>query len=83
MKFKKNMDVDGFVPDMSDETTVSEVVYQVTLTTSPGLGRFEASLTYSIKLDTFSVKVCFSSIYLFTYLFLYYIEGSTLKAKTN
>lgn len=58
LKFKKNMDVDGFVPDLSDEMSVSEVVYQVTLTTTPGQARFEASLTYSIKLDTFSVKVC-------------------------
>ena len=46
------------MPDLTDETSVSEVVYQVTVTTSPGLARFEASLTYSIKLDTFSVKVC-------------------------
>ena len=51
------MDVDGFLPDLTDETSVSEVVYQVTVTTSPGLARFEASLTYTIKLDTFSVKV--------------------------
>ncbi|KAG0717944.1 hypothetical protein GWK47_007913 [Chionoecetes opilio] len=57
LKFKKNMDVDGFLPDLTDETSVSEVVYQVTLTTSPGLARYEASLTYSIKLDTFSVKM--------------------------
>lgn len=57
LRFKKNMDVDGFLPDLTDGTAVSEVVYQVTLTASPGLGRFEASLTYSIKLDTFSVKM--------------------------
>lgn len=57
LRFKKNRDMDGFMPDLTDETSVSEVVYQVTVTTSPGLGRFEASLTYSIKLDTFSVKM--------------------------
>lgn len=65
LKFKKNRDMDGFMPDLTDETSVSEVVYQVTVTTSPGLGRFEASLTYSIKLDTFSVKVRLSLTFIY------------------
>ncbi|XP_053645595.1 uncharacterized protein [Cherax quadricarinatus] len=57
LTYKKNADVDGFVPDLTDETEVSEVVYQVHLHTSPGHAHFEASLSYNIRLDTFSVKM--------------------------
>lgn len=57
LNFKKNADVDGFVPDMTDQTSVSEVMYQVTIVTLPGQARYEASLTYSMKQDTFSLKV--------------------------
>lgn len=57
LNFKKNADVDGFVPDMTDQTSVSVVMYQVTVVTLPGEARYEASLTYSLKQDTFSLKV--------------------------
>ncbi|XP_069997397.1 uncharacterized protein [Penaeus vannamei] len=57
LSYKRNADVDGFVPDLSDSTAVSEIGYQVHIETSPGQAHFEASLTYSIRLDTFSVKI--------------------------
>ncbi|KAK3867547.1 hypothetical protein Pcinc_027003 [Petrolisthes cinctipes] len=57
LNFKKNADVDGFVPDLTDQTSVSEVMYQVTVVTTPGQARYEASLTYSMKQDTFSLKL--------------------------
>ncbi|XP_042204483.1 uncharacterized protein LOC121854141 isoform X2 [Homarus americanus] len=57
LSFKKNADVDGFVPDMTDETQVTEVVYQVHVLTVPGQAHFEASLSYNIRQDTFSVKI--------------------------
>ncbi|CAL4075692.1 unnamed protein product, partial [Meganyctiphanes norvegica] len=57
LSYKRNADVDGFVPDLSDSTAVSEVVYQVHIVTTPGNAHFEASLTYNIRLDTFSLKM--------------------------
>nr|XP_045613859.1 uncharacterized protein LOC123767856 [Procambarus clarkii] len=57
MSYKKNADTDGFVPDLTDETAVSEVVYQVHLHTAPGHAHYEASLAYNIRLDTFSLKI--------------------------
>ncbi|XP_069166443.1 uncharacterized protein [Procambarus clarkii] len=57
LAYKKNADTDGFVPDLTDETAVSEVVYQVHLHTAPGHAHYEASLAYNIRLDTFSLKI--------------------------
>ena len=57
LSYKRNADVDGFVPDLSDSTAVSEVVYQVHIVTNPGKAHFEASLKYNIRLNTFSLKV--------------------------
>ena len=56
--------MDGFVPDLSDSTAVSEIVFQVHIQTFPGHSQFEASLTYSIRQDTFSVKVSFVYFFL-------------------
>ncbi|XP_071512976.1 uncharacterized protein [Panulirus ornatus] len=57
LTYKKNADVDGFVPDLTDETAVSEVVYQIHVQTTPGHAQFEATLSYSIRKDTFSIKM--------------------------
>ncbi|XP_064086260.1 uncharacterized protein LOC135201342 isoform X1 [Macrobrachium nipponense] len=57
LSYKHSADMDGFVPDLSDSTAVSEVVFQVHIQTIPGHSQFEASLTYSIRQDTFSAKI--------------------------
>lgn len=57
MAFKQNADVDGFVPNLKDQTPVTEEVYEVHVVTSPGEAHYEAALTYSVRQDTFSVRV--------------------------
>ena len=57
MSFKQNADVDGFIPNMKAVTPVTEEVYEVHIITEPGDAHYEAALTYSVKQDTFSVKV--------------------------
>ncbi|XP_076069512.1 uncharacterized protein LOC143041483 isoform X2 [Oratosquilla oratoria] len=57
LSFKKNADIDGFVPDMSGETNITQEVYQLQITTNPGEAHFEASLTYNLHQDSFSVKI--------------------------
>uniref|UniRef100_T1IUT3 DUF229 domain-containing protein n=1 Tax=Strigamia maritima TaxID=126957 RepID=T1IUT3_STRMM len=56
LQFKKNADYDGFVADMSDQTTVSIELYQVQIHTQPGEGHFEASLKYDVTTKTFSIR---------------------------
>ncbi|KAF2369009.1 Protein of unknown function DUF229 [Trinorchestia longiramus] len=57
MAFKQNADMDGFVPNLEAQTPVTEEVYEVHISTSPGGAQYEASLTYSIKHNTFSVRM--------------------------
>ncbi|XP_071034753.1 uncharacterized protein [Parasteatoda tepidariorum] len=56
LKFKKNADKDGFVGEFSDDTKLTEVVYQVQLRASPSNGIFEASLMHSKTKNLFSIK---------------------------
>lgn len=46
MKYKKAKDTDGFVPDLSDQTSVSREIYQIRFHTSPGEAHYEASVTH-------------------------------------
>jgi hypothetical protein len=57
MSFKQNADMDGFVPNLEARTPVTEEVYEVHIVTKPGGAQYDASLTYSIRQDTFSVRV--------------------------
>ena len=56
LKFKKSSDHDGYTPDLSDTMTVSDVIYQVTITTVPGHAQFEGTVTHTISGNKFSVK---------------------------
>ncbi|XP_046393136.1 uncharacterized protein LOC124161034 [Ischnura elegans] len=57
LHFRKNADTDGFVPDLSAQTEVTQEIYQVKVETQPGAGRFEASLQYDVRENSFTVKV--------------------------
>ena len=56
LRFKKSGDHDGFKADMSDNTQLSEILYQVTVRTSPGNGLFEATIKYKIKEKTYEAN---------------------------
>ena len=57
MSFKQSADIDGFIPDMEAKTPLSEETYELHLETSPGSAKYEATLTYSIRKDTFTTRV--------------------------
>ncbi|XP_014245819.1 uncharacterized protein LOC106664528 isoform X2 [Cimex lectularius] len=56
-KFHSSADKDGFVPNMSADTPVTIVMYQLKLTTLPGRGIFEMSLTHDISQDEFKFRI--------------------------
>lgn len=53
LQFKKTADYDGFVPDLSDRTTVDYELYQVKVYVEPGGGHFEASLKHDLNTQRF------------------------------
>ncbi len=53
LKFLKSSDLDGRMADLSDDMTASEMFYQITLTTTPNDGRYEATVKYVPKTDSF------------------------------
>lgn len=57
MQFKKNADMDGFIPDMSGRTEVTQDIYQIKVQTDPGGGLYEASLKHNFKDGSFFVRV--------------------------
>ena len=57
LKFKQTMDSDGRTADFSDNTKVTEVLYQVTVTVKPSMARYEATVKYSPGGETFRTNV--------------------------
>ena len=57
VKFRRSADPDGLVPDMSDQTFVGTILYQVWFFTAPSMAYFEATVTFDIKSKTFSNNV--------------------------
>ncbi|RWS30611.1 hypothetical protein B4U80_03084 [Leptotrombidium deliense] len=55
LSFKQSKDHDGFVPDLTADTKVSDIVYQLQLVTSPSQGIYEATLQYNTALKSFKV----------------------------
>lgn len=55
LKFKKTNDADGFNADLSDDTAVNKIIYQVWVYTSPGNGLFEVTLTFDSGSKAFTV----------------------------
>lgn len=56
LKFKQSADFDGRLPDLSDDMVLSEVYYQVSISTSPGHAHYEATVKYMVKEDKFLVS---------------------------
>ena len=56
LKFKRSLDRDGRVADLTDNMAAYEVFYQVTIVTQPGGAMFEATIRYKEKDNTFLVN---------------------------
>ncbi|CAL1293248.1 unnamed protein product [Larinioides sclopetarius] len=56
LKFRKNADKDGFVGEFSDNTQLTEILYQVQLRAYPSDGVYEASVKHDTIKKTFIVK---------------------------
>lgn len=56
-RFKSSRDSDGFVPDLSADTQITKVTYQVKVLASPGGAIFEASLSYDLSQEEYSFKI--------------------------
>ncbi|XP_065172102.1 uncharacterized protein [Atheta coriaria] len=56
IKFKNSKDNDGFVPDLTGNTQISTMLYQIKLKLFPGAGIFEATLIHNLDQDVFTVK---------------------------
>ena len=54
LKFKQSKTADGRVPDLTDKMEKTEELFQITISTEPGGGRFEATVKYSIQHKTFT-----------------------------
>ena len=53
LKFRKSSDSDGRRGDFSDNMQASEIFYQLTITTTPNNGEYEATLKFVPKKQTF------------------------------
>ena len=56
LQFKGNADDDGFIPEMSHKMNAQIELYQLTLTTKPGGGQFEVTVTYKYETSEFSLR---------------------------
>ncbi|GFS48901.1 uncharacterized protein TNIN_22241 [Trichonephila inaurata madagascariensis] len=56
LKFRKNADKDGFVGEFSDNTQLTEILYQVQLRAFPSDAVYEASVKHDSVKKTFIVK---------------------------
>ncbi|XP_033207740.1 uncharacterized protein LOC117167143 isoform X2 [Belonocnema kinseyi] len=57
LNFQKSGDQDGFVGDFSAKTEITSEMYQLKVKTDPSGGIFEASITYDVKNNVFSLKI--------------------------
>ncbi|XP_049802017.1 uncharacterized protein LOC126236620 [Schistocerca nitens] len=57
LHFRKNADLDGFVPDLSAKTRHSHEIYQLKVSTEPGNGLFEVSMRYNIQENSFTIRI--------------------------
>ena len=56
LKFKKSTGRDEDIPNFTDDMTASEVLYQVTIVTKPGGGKYEGTVTHIISEDKYHLK---------------------------
>lgn len=57
VKYAKNADYDGFVPDLSAKTKVDKNIYQIKALLNPGNSIFEASITHYLDEDSFKLEM--------------------------
>lgn len=57
LKFNKNKDIDGFIPDLTAKLKLKYDIYQIKVTTSPGSSLFEASIIHYIDDDRITLKI--------------------------
>lgn len=57
LKFNKNADMDGFVPDMSAKMKINKDLYQIKVLLKPGNGIFEATITHFIDSDELQLNI--------------------------
>lgn len=57
LKFKKNADMDGFVPDLTSNMKVQKDLYQIKVMLVPGESLFEASITHDLQSNKFSLSL--------------------------
>ena len=53
LKFRKSFDTDGRRGDFSDKMEASEIYYQLTITTTPNQGKYEATIKFVPRKQTF------------------------------
>lgn len=56
LKFRKNADKDGFVGEFTDDTKLTEIIYQIQLRAFPSDAIYEASVKHNTIKNTFLVK---------------------------
>jgi hypothetical protein len=52
LEFKKTIDLDGYKADLSDDTAVINVVFQIWIYTNPGDGLFEVTVNHNLQKNT-------------------------------
>lgn len=57
LKFNKNADLDGFIPDMSAKMKINKNVYQIKVLLVPGNSIFEATITHFVDSDKMYLKI--------------------------
>ncbi|XP_017768642.1 PREDICTED: uncharacterized protein LOC108556871 [Nicrophorus vespilloides] len=57
LKYKKNHDYDGFVPDLTGKTDVSVNIYQMKVMLSPGDSLFEVTISHHLNEDQMEIKM--------------------------
>ncbi|RWS01853.1 hypothetical protein B4U79_02430, partial [Dinothrombium tinctorium] len=55
LAFEKSKDLDGFVPDLSARTKISETIYQIQVVTKPSEAVYEGTLLYNHVFKSFKV----------------------------
>jgi hypothetical protein len=56
LAFKGAKDHDGYVPDLTGNTKVSEIHFEIQLSTKPNKGLFESTVKYMVEKDHFVVE---------------------------
>lgn len=57
LAFKESLDYDNFFPDLSDNSSVAAIIYQVHFHTMPGPGDWEVSVTYFTELRRYAMSL--------------------------